>query len=537
MRRESIGQAFAVSDDVSDLPDDIAALRTMVLEHRAELAAARSGLIEQRYEIEALKARLARLLRATFGRSSEKLSARVEQLDLLLTEIDEQLAEIAPADEPVGDDTEDHARKPVRRPLPPALPRDVVDHPAPCGENGGCPACGGQLRPLGRNETEILDYVPGTFRVIRHVRPKLSCRSCETIVQAPMPDLPIRRGRAGAGLIAHVLTAKYCDHQPLHRQAEQYAREDVDLSRSTLADMVGQAARLLRPLVDALGRHVMSGQRVHADDTTVPVLAPGLGRTKTGRIWTYVLDDRPFGGTTPPGVFYRYTPDRKGEHPREHLRDFRGILQADGYAGFARLYGNRVCEAACMAHVRRKFFDVFETSKSPLARTAMDRIAALYGIEAEIRGRPPDERLRVRLDRTAPLLVEMKTWLEATLPRISGRGELAKAIRYALSRWNALTLILRDGRACIDNSAAERAMRPIALGRRNWTFAGSDTGGERAAAIYSLIETAKLHGLDPEAYLRHVFDRIASHPVNRVHELLPWNVNGIRPRLDQRLAA
>jgi transposase len=536
-RRESVGQVFAMPDDASDLPDDIAVLRAMVLDHRAELAAARSGLIEQRYEIEALKARLARLLRVTFGRSSEKLSARVEQLELLLTEIDEQLAEITPTDEPVGDDTEDQARKPVRGPLPPALPRDVVTHPAPCGENGGCPACGGQLRALGTNETEILDYVPGTFRVIRHVRPKLSCRSCETIVQAPMPDLPIRRGRAGAGLIAHVLTAKYCDHQPLHRQAEQYAREDVDLSRSTLADLVGQAARLLRPLVDALGRHVMSGQRVHADDTTVPVLAPGLGRTKTGRIWTYVLDDRPFGGTTPPGVFYRYTPDRKGEHPREHLRDFRGILQADGYAGFARLYGNRVSEAACMAHVRRKFFDVFETSKSPLARTAMDRIAALYGIEAEIRGRPPDERLHARLERTAPLLVEMKTWLETTLPRVSGRGELAKAIRYALSRWNALTLILRDGRACIDNSAAERAMRPIALGRRNWTFAGSDTGGERAAAIYGLIETAKLHGLDPEAYLRYVLERIASHPVNRVHELLPWNVIGIRPRLDQRLAA
>jgi transposase len=230
-QREFTGQVFAVPDDASDLPDDIAALRAMVLDHRAELAAARSGLIEQRYEIEMLKARLARLPRVTFGRSSEKLSARVEQLDLLLTEIDEQLAEIAPTDEPVGDDIEDHARKPVRGPLPPTLPRDVVTHPAPCGENGGCPACGGQLRVLGTNETEILDYVPGTFRVIRHVRPKLSCRSCETIVQAPMPDLPIRRGRAGAGLIAHVLTAKYCDHQPLHRQAEQYAREDVDLSR------------------------------------------------------------------------------------------------------------------------------------------------------------------------------------------------------------------------------------------------------------------------------------------------------------------
>jgi transposase len=536
-RREFSGQILVMPDDASELPTDIAALRAMVLEHRAELAAARLGLIEQRHEIEALKARLSRLLRMSFGRSSEKLSARVEQLELLLTEIDEELAEITPIDEPAPDKNPDQAGKPVRGPLPPELPRDVVEHPAPRGVDGGCPECGGQLRALGTNETEILDYVPGGFRVIRHVRPKLSCRSCETIVQAPVPELPVRRGRAGAGLIAHVLTSKYCDHQPLHRQAEQYAREEVDLSRSTLADMVGQAARLLRPLIDALGRHVMSGARVHADDTTVPVLAPGLGRTKTGRLWTYVLDDRPFGGTTEPGVFYRYTPDRKGEHPREHLRHFRGILQADGYAGFAKLYGNGVIEAACMAHARRKFFDVFETSKSPLARTAMDKIAALYRIEAEIRGRPPDERLRERLERTAPLFADLKTWLEATLTRVSGRGEMAKAIRYALSRWGALTTILREGRACIDNSAAERAMRPIALGRRNWTFAGSDTGGERAAAIYSLIETAKLHGLDPQAYLRHVLERIASYPVNRVHELLPWNVTGIRPRLDQRLAA
>ena len=273
-------------------------------------------------------------------------------------------------------------------------------------------------------------------------------------------------------------------------------------------------------------------------DTVVPVLTPGLGRTKTGRIWTYVRDDRPFGGVAPAGVFYRYTPDRKGEHPRTHLVGFSGILQADGYAGFARLYdGNRIVEAACLAHARRKFFDVFEATQSPLAKTAMEKIAALYRIETEIRGRPPDERLRDRLEHSAPLFADLKTWLETTLSRIPGRSELAKAIRYSLSRWAALTMVLRDGRACIDNSAAERAMRPIALGRRNWTFAGSDTGGERAAVFYSLIETAKLHGLDPEAYLTHVLERIASHPVNRVADLLPWNVTGIKSRLDQRLAA
>ena len=522
--------------DAPELPNDIDALRAMVLAQRAELELARSGLIEQRYEIEALKARLARLLRATFGRSSEKLRSDIEQLELVLADLDEQLAETAAAIAP-STDTSDDEPNVTRGPLPAALPRKIIEHAAPRDGDGGCPACGGVLRSLGANETEVLDYVPGGFHVVRHVRPKLSCRSCETIVQAPMPELPIRRGRAGAGLLAHVAVAKFCDHQPLHRQAEQYARADIDLSRSTLADMMGQTAALLRPLVDALAQHVRSGERIHADDTVVPVLAPGLGRTKTGRFWTYVRDDRPFSGTQPAGVFYRYTPDRKGEHPRQHLRGFKGILQADGYAGFARLYGNAIIEAACMAHARRKYFDVFEATRSPLAKTTLEKIAALYRIETEIRGRPPDERLRVRTERSAPLFADLKAWLETTLTRVSGRSELAKAIRYSLSRWTALTTVLRDGRACIDNSAAERCMRPIALGRRNWTFAGSDAGGERAAAFYGLIETAKMHGLDPEAYLRYVLERIAAWPVNRVHELLPWNVTGIKLRLDQRLAA
>ena len=525
-------------DTASDLPTDVATLQAMVLAQKAELATAHSGLIEQRFEIEALKARLSKLLRLTFGRSSEKLRAQVEQLELALADIDELLAETGAADVAATEETIAKDRKPARRKLPETLPRDVIEHAAPChDQSGACLACGGTLRPLGEDVTEILDYVPGTFRVIRHVRPKLSCRGCETITQAPAPSLPVRRGRAGAGLLAHVLVAKYCDHLPLHRQAEIYAREDIDLSRSTLADMVGQTARLVRPLIDALARHVMSGERVHADDTVVPVLEPGLGRTRTARLWTYVRDGRPFAGTDPPAVLYRYSPDRKGEHPRVHLRDFRGILQADGYAGYAGLYGNRIVEAACMAHARRKFFDVHETTKSPLAREALDRIATLYRIEAEIRGCPPDQRLRVRTERTAPLMTDLKVWLEATRRRVSGRSTLAAAIRYTLARWEALTLILRDGRACIDNSAAERAMRPIALGRRNWTFAGSDAGGERAAAIYSLIETAKLHGGDPEAYLRRVIEQIADHPVNRVHELLPWNLSDLRPRLDQRIAA
>ncbi len=524
--------------DPDDLPSDVVTLRAMVAAQRTELAVARAGLLEQRYEIEALRARLARALRVAFGRSSEKLRNQLEQLELTLADLDEQIAETEPKDANAAEPIAADPTKPVRRPLPAALPRDVIEHVAPCDAAGACVECGGTLRKLGEDVTELLDYVPGSFRVIRHIRPKLSCRACETITQAPAPSLPIRRGRAGAGLLAHVLVAKYCDHLPLHRQAEIYAREDIDLSRSTMADMVGQSARLLRPLVDALGRHVMAGERVHADDTVVPVLEPGLGRTRTARLWVYVRDDRPFAGLDPAAVFYRYTPDRKGEHPRAHLSKFRGILQADGYAGFAKLYGgNRIAEAACLAHARRKFRDVHEATKSPLAREALDRIGALYRIEDTIRGRPPDQRLAVRAAHTAPLMSDLRDWLEATRSRISGRSDLAKAIRYALSRWDALTLILRDGRACIDNSAAERAMRPIAVGRRNWTFAGSNAGGERAAAIYGLVETAKLHGLDPEAYLRHVLERIADYPVNRIADLLPWNTTGLHPRLDQRIAA
>ncbi len=498
-------------------------------EVRALIAAQAATIARQQVEIDGQEARiallrgqLAKLRRLQFGRSSEKLDAAIVQLELALEDLEEESGAKAAAQPSVSAASELGKAKPSRRPLPPHLPRDVTLHQAACV----CPACGGTLRLLGEDITEVLDYVPASFRVTRHVRPKVSCRSCETITQAPAPSLPIRRGRAGAGLLAHVLVAKFCDHLPLYRQSEIYAREGVELERSTLADWVGQASALMRPLVEALERHVLAAERLHADDTPVPVLAPGTGKTSTGRLWAYLRDERSYAGTAPPAVRYRYTPDRRGEHPRAHLAGFRGVLQADGYAGFGGLYeGGLVVEAACWAHVRRKFHDIHAAGgTSPLAREALDRIGKLYAIEGRINGKPPDHRLRIRQAEALPLLLDLKAWLEATRTRLPGRSDVASAIRYALSRWAALVRYVEDGTIAIDNNPVERAMRPVALGRKNWLFAGSDAGGERAAAIYSLIGTAKLNGLDPEAYLRHVIGCIADHPVNRVDELLPWNI-------------
>jgi transposase len=371
----------------------------------------------------------------------------------------------------------------------------------------------------------MLEYVPARFKVIRHVRPKLSCSKCDVIVQAEAPSRPIARGLAGPGLLAHVLVSKYADHQPLYRQAEIYAREGVELERSTLADWVGATSELLAPLHEALRQYVSNPGKLHADDTPVPVLAPGTGKTKLGRLWAYVRDDRPAGDLAAPAVWFAYTPDRKGEHPHRHLKTFCGTLQADGYAGFNRLYDDgRIREAACWAHVRRKFFDLHQAHASPIASEALERIGQLYRIEGEIRGRPPDERQQVRDQRARPLLIALHEWFKTTLTRVSRKSEVAAAIGYALARWPALLRYCDDGRIEIDNNAAERALRAVALGRKNYLFAGSDAGGERAAAIYSLLGSAKLNGIDPEAYLTSVLRRIADHPINRIAELLPWNL-------------
>ncbi len=478
-------------------------------------------IVSRDSEIEQLKLLIAKLRRMQFGRKSEKLDRQIEQLELRLEALQLNDAEKAAAlPEPIANLKS--VTRSARKPLPAHLPREVRSY---LPKQEACPDCGGELKHLGEDVSEMLEIEPLRFKVIRQVRPKLACAGCERIVQAEAPSRPIARGIAGPGLLAHVLVSKYGDHLPLYRQSEIYAREGVELDRSTLADWVCETSALLEPLVEALRRHVMAAEKLHADDTPVPVLAPGNGKTKTGRLWTYVRDDRPAGDRTPPAVWFAYTPDRKGEHPKAHLSKFQGTLQADGYAGFEQIYeGGHIQEAACWAHVRRKFYDLEQAHKSPVAKEALGRIGALYAVESDIHGRAPEERREIRNIRSRPLLESLKQWLEETLGKLSKKSDTAIAVRYALGRWDALMRYCDDGRLEIDNNAAERALRAVALGRKNYLFAGSDRGGESAAAIYSLIGTAKLNGIDPESYLRNVLSRIAEHPINRIEELLPWKL-------------
>jgi transposase len=519
-----------------DLPRDPDDLRRLAGDLQRDVAWLRAEVHAKALMIEKLRAQLAVLRRARFGRSSEKLDAQVEQLELMIDDLEEGAAATlahaaiaAPdADEAAqaSGQTSKKRRASLRAPLPDHLPKETIVHEAP----RVCPTCGGEtFGQICADEREVLEYAPSHFKRVVHVRPKMSCRACETIVQAPMPTLPIEKGRPGPALLAHVAVSKFCDHLPLYRQADIYARQGVAIDRSVMAGWMGHLAALLEPLSARIERHVRAGSALHADDTPVPVLDPGRGRTKTGRLWTAVRDERPFGSTAPPAAFYRYSPDRKAEHAHALLASCRGFLHADGYAGFADLYRPepatgvpRLTEVACWAHARRKIYDVHAETGSPAAREALERIARLFAIEADIRGRDPADRAEARRRRSAPILIELKCFLDATLATISGKSSLAGAIRYATSRWAALIRFVDDGRLEMTNNAAERAIRPLALGRKNYLFAGSDAGGRRAAILYTLIETCRLNDIDPEAWLTDVVARIADHPINRLNDLLPW---------------
>jgi transposase len=500
-------------DPRDSLPDDAAALKAMVLSYQAENTAQQAEIRTRDLMIEKLKHQLAGMRRHRFGARSEGL----DQLELLLE--GEEIAAAAEARVEKSSEQEPKVQ-PKRKPLPDHLPRDeevIAPLSAACGR------CGGTLKRLGEDVTEELEYVPGRFKVRRIVRPKLTCACCETIHQAPLPSRPIERGRPGPGLLAHVLVSKYADHLPLYRQSQIYARDGVELERSTLADWVGKSAALLEPLADAIGRHVLAGQAIFADDTPVGVLAPGHGKVKTARLWTYVRDERPWAGEAPPAAFYRFTPDRRGKWPQDHLAGFKGFLHADGYAGFEELYrGGEIREVARMAHIRRKFFDVHAAQASVIAKEALERIAKLYEVEAEVRGQPPDARKTIRQVKAKPLFDDLEAWLHIQLTRLSAKSSLAGAIRYALTRMKRLRCYLDHGILELDNNCAERSMRAIALGRKNYLFMGSEGGGRSAAIAYTLIETAKLNSVDPQAWLTDVLTRIADHKITRLSELMPW---------------
>ena len=396
-----------------------------------------------------------------------------------------------------------------------------------------CPECGGPLKTLGQDESEVLEAKTVTFTVTRHIRPKKRCTKCAAIVQAPAPSRPIEKGFDGASLLALVLSWKYSFHLPLYRQCQIFAHAGLKLSRTTLMQWVAASSLLLRPLVEALAKHVLSASNINADDTPYRVLAPGTGKTKRGHIWTYVRDGTGWGSTDPPAVWYQYSPSWHGKYPQKHLAGFKGKLQVDGYAGFEPLFlptrpgaAPRVEEVACMMHARRKFFDIYAALKSPIAKEAIERIGVLYQIETHIRGQSAEDRLAARQKYAVPHLEALRAWMIETVCQLDSSSKLIEAFNYSLKRWTQLCRYTEDGRLEIDNGAAERSIRGMGIGRRNYLFFGSDSGGERAAIIYSLVESCKLNNIDPHSYLQYVLERIADHPINRIEELLPWNVAG-----------
>ena len=524
------------------LPDDVEALKAALLTARAEVAVARAKASDDQALIAHLKLEIAKLNRQCFGPHAERTARLLDQMELQLEELetsatsDEIAAEMAAATTTTTTVAAFTRKRPARKPFPEHLPRERIIVPGP----GACLCCGGsRLAKLGEDVTETLEVIPRQWKVIQHVREKFTCRDCEKISQAPAPFHVIARGWAGPSLLAMIAFEKFGQHQPLNRQAERYAREGVPLSLSTLADQVGAVCTVMTPIFERLEAHVFAAERLHSDDTTVPVLAKG--KTDTGRCWTYVRDDRPFAGPAPPAAVFYYSRNRRGEHPQGHLARWTGALQADAYGGYDALYVagrtyGQIFQAPCWAHGRRKFFelaDIAEATRrrsrgktavvSPIALEAVRRIDALFDIERAINGHQAPERRAVRQDQSAPLVAELESWMRDQRAKLSRHDPVTKALDYMLTRWPAFTRFLDDGRICLTNNAAERALRGIALGRKAWLFCGSDRGGQRAAVMYSLIVTAKLNDVDPQAWLADVLARIAEHPVQALDELLPWN--------------
>ncbi|MGE1337767.1 IS66 family transposase [Escherichia coli] len=477
-------------------------------------------------EINRLKALVAKLQRMQFGKSSEKLRAKTErqiqEAQERISALQEEMAEtLGEQYDPVLPSA--LRQSSARKPLPASLPRETrVIRP----EEECCPACGGELSSLGCDVSEQLELISSAFKVIETQRPKQACCRCDHIVQAPVPSKPIARSYAGAGLLAHVVTGKYADHLPLYRQSEIYRRQGVELSRATLGRWTGAVAELLEPLYDVLRQYVLMPGKVHADDIPVPVQEPGSGKTRTARLWVYVRDDRNAGSQMPPAVWFAYSPDRKGIHPQNHLAGYSGVLQADAYGGYRALYeSGRITEAACMAHARRKIHDVHARAPTYITTEALQRIGELYAIEAEVRGCSAEQRLAARKARAAPLMQSLYDWIQQQMKTLSRHSDTAKAFAYLLKQWDALNVYCSNGWVEIDNNIAENALRGVAVGRKNWMFAGSDSGGEHAAVLYSLIGTCRLNNVEPEKWLRYVIEHIQDWPANRVRDLLPWKVD------------